>query len=698
MSKVEAVVALATDSIVYAPLFIAAEAGFFDDLPIHFGVIRSVDGEDHVSRAVKSIWKAFASPELRPLITVCDPIHALLYNWLNRDSMYRQAIAGTLLKSPACWVFDHDHNLSRILRLVKSGKLAKVKTHPRGMTADTMTRWILLQRGRVAESDVDEMVDNQSTPGAELDDFRKPERWRNAAAVSVDYPLMYELQTTSFKKMRICEGIQRDAELRQYLQTVILTPTASLPGDVHKVQRGLHIALDLIAQNPEQAAAWLQRHYMGRLKQSVSLPSYLVPLANDVNVTSFPIGHLRAFLESGVFAPMFRHVDLKEALDHTWNIYQHANRRKLDEIAADYQQERPRRASEWLKRFKQPRRVNFSQRTIRRLLYRLSGRAIGEPLSEHTSLVRDWLRSLGGKLMLPAYSAVEFYLCASDDIRYRLKAVAQNFHGTLSNRQQSGRPYVVGLFGNSGAGKGAFVSALRRLLEREQSISNYAEITLGKLPRPQLESCILDIVNRLGPSASAARPLLIFVDEVNKYWDSYRVFLDYMLAHRTAEVVEAVDLRNIAWVFAGTIAADPEAAVNVLLNMSNESGGPDFAGRLSGTVMPVLPDLGDPLERVLRALMIVGGDVHAFPKPAEIEALALFWLGISPVGYPRQLDGRVFGGLSAMRSRGDSRLELRDIIGEEARSLVLATYGDFIGDLRDLFVTIDYGVNVEVAA
>jgi hypothetical protein len=698
MTEPDAIVALATDSIVYAPLFIAAEAGFFDGLPVRFGVIRSASGEDHVSSAVRAIWSAFESAVSPPLVTVCDPIHALLYNWVTKTGDHRQAIAGTLLQSPACWVFDHDHRLSRILKNLGTERLPKIKTHPRGMTADTMTRWLLLKRGRIEESELDRVIENQTTPGAELDDFGEQHHWHRLAAVSVDYLRMHELQAESAKIIRICEGIQRDSELRRYVQTVLLAPINSPAERVGKLQRGLHIALDLIAHDPEQAAGWLQRHYVRRTARAVALPPYLIPLGNDPSMGALPIGRVKAFLTSGVFARRIRRGDLKDQIDQTWNIYRRANQKQLQDLANRYGNETPRNGSQWLRPFEPRKRATLTQRTVRDLLFRLTASTIGGKLSEHALRVADWLKGLHGHLTLSAYAAVEFYLCADGERRQRLREVAEGFAAKRADRQRAGRPYILGLFGGSGAGKGAFVSALRRRLQRVQEVSGYADITLGSsFPRSELETRISQVLATIMPLATCDRPSLFFVDEVNKWWDSYKVFLNYLEAKTPSGSGLHGDLKNIAWVFAGTVAPDGDAAINVMRHMSHDSGAPDFAGRLqSGAVLATLPDLSDPLERIIRVMMMIGSDMHTFPRPDKVDALALFWFGVTEICDPRELEGRVFAGLSRMRRRGDGRLDVADVADGDARARLLSMYHEVLDGLSSVSIAIGYDHGVEV--
>jgi len=101
MSEDNFLIALAADSLIYAPLFIAHQAGFLN-ASVNFAVMRGfkTDGFAALSFA-KTLQEMLSDRQYRPLLVACDPMHANLYNRTFRLSGIEVIVVGILLKKPA---------------------------------------------------------------------------------------------------------------------------------------------------------------------------------------------------------------------------------------------------------------------------------------------------------------------------------------------------------------------------------------------------------------------------------------------------------------------------------------------------------------------------------------------------------------------------------------------------------------------
>jgi hypothetical protein len=241
------IIALAADTSLYAPLYIAKEAGFFGDVPVVFGKLKR-SAPQHVAlqpqslpqarsatfldRHVQAVWQGYRHDK-SPLLTICDPMHALLHN-LRPGRKSETFLVGAILARPACWFFDGVSSFDVFLSRLRSDKSRRIRTHPPGMTADTMIRWILLKRAGFTLDEIAGLIEPVGEPGEELDAFATGSgtsitHKRGDGAVSINLIEMRQLEERSEGRLGICKDFS--AMMPNYLMTGIVVGEEALDED-----------------------------------------------------------------------------------------------------------------------------------------------------------------------------------------------------------------------------------------------------------------------------------------------------------------------------------------------------------------------------------------------------------------------------------------------------------------------------------
>ena len=317
-TKSPVLIALAVDTIAYAPVFIAQEAGFFGDLPVEIGVIKPECWHEYgPDRAIEALLQE----PVPPLVTVCDPIHALL---AAPSVSNRLRIQGIIIKRPFLWVFDS--KAERHLReLIASRQLTRVYTQPCRMTADILMRYCLIRSG-LSPDDLKRLIVNLDQPDTEArkisqiggsEAYVSTDLLRLLAAHNKDRTIIFDFADPEQNE---------EEELLDYPMTALIMAggdTSENNGNIHSICAALDLALRLISSDPSRALNLLQWHYLARERDRREMSAFYLepppPLADEL--MDFVKPAFRRLMNAGIYPRTMSRDNLSALAQRALDVY-----------------------------------------------------------------------------------------------------------------------------------------------------------------------------------------------------------------------------------------------------------------------------------------------------------------------------------------------------------------------------------------
>ncbi|HEV2992656.1 MAG TPA: AAA family ATPase [Candidatus Angelobacter sp.] len=712
MAETDFLIALAADAFIYAPLFIAHQARLFE-AHVDLAVIRKAPTDRFAPMAfAKDIQGVFEDRDHRPLVIVCDPMHANVYNQTHRKSGTELTVVGTLLKSPACWLFD-GLDTKQLIAHIQEQKPLRIKTHPRGMTADTLTRWLLTQNAVAAEL-IEKLLDPAQHPGGELDYFRdlEEEYVIGHAAVSVDLLTMQQIEKNNPDR-----GIRYDfstnPDFQEYLMTALVASrdACSAFGDVIKrILIGINVAFDMMKSDIELCADLLVLHYKNR---DASIASERLLGAKRLD----PIGEIGDFDEETLRAAFIDRLiktnaypaiafdgqdDLRELLRKTVAAYCNVHEDKL--------RAEPRLSvkelSDSIDTLIGSRRPTISVSDISKVFSSVVGqssreRLAHEPVHSQTKKTVDWIEKMAEN-GVPVYEWLVVGQCACvDGERRRLLMEGVNkLYEHWGAVQNSKSPYTALICSPPRTGKSSFVKDLREEIGRRfGKIGAYIEQDVGECSSPEEFKNRLDgKIEAAASNISVKSPAIVFVDEVNKILGGEYVFnklLGYLDGAKGKGPYiklpsgNQVDRVSLFWFFAGAWPTCNDARKQLsrnprLAGAEPGNGGADFNGRLHNNFD--LPGCDNAFEKVAKCLAFI--DPTERSRIAAIEAHLVLFLTDVRFSGSADIDLKVKELLK--RAGGENTLRLSHTWDESLRRSFERKYDGWLEKLPNTAIRIQW--------
>jgi hypothetical protein len=711
------VIALAADSPLYAPLYIAQAAGFFANNSVQFGVFRrNPRQEKHTGKGsrkngarssalleeeVQTVWKAFAETS-RPLLTVCDPMHALVHNlWPGKRR--RISLVGGLIVRPACWFFDSVATFEEFLQRLRLEKHAVIRTHAPGMTADTLTRWMLFNKGRFALQDVERVMDYVASPGQELDAFDGTiKKLRGAVgAVSVDFARMLQLQESRPSQFGICEDFSH--MLPDYLMTGILVDEAIQPEQVEIVKQilcGINLGINVLMDDPDRAFELLVYHYRMRVNAdnfAVAKCEYLQaldPVMGEDNAARSlkPIIHDLASV--GLYPPCVYSFAMREALEVTWKIYRQAHEDILPELCNS---SCPEDAGAL------PVRETLTLIEEKRVLTSLS-RSFARKnslLAPHPDVekVVNWIKSLQGVLRMSDFQVFDRFICGNKKRLGELRTAFDRIQ-TMSNAAiLSATPAAFCIFGEPGSGKDTFARGVLQSMISKQALQSGPYVNVFGLREMKDVFASLDQQFKKCEGQEIHKPIGVFINEIDKLKDDaiFGKFSPYILvdaAELKKRGISPTLVKRTVWIFCGTLLGERDA---VKRRIVAAIGGKDFWERVGDEQVFTLRKPSDPIEQVMRfvAVACTNPENEADPnRPLNISPSLLLWCAVQDFSKRenRDINRLMYCGRLMMNQRTDRCLKEVDTLTAGEMVVFHEMYRDHIASLPTEPVKIEYDI------
>jgi len=602
----EHVIALAVDSHLYAPLYIAQEAEFFGTEQVAFGTLNMppptqvpVNGRvrdaAYLDQQVDAIFAPFDN-DPPCLITVCDPMHALLHN--SRPGGPRVHLTGALVVKPACWVFNCNSRFDRVVAELRNG--TSLITHPPGMTADTLARW-MLRANEVPFDDINRIV-QPIQPGEELNRFESGlAAGETCAAVSLDYASMSRLQTEHHRRFGIC--FHYDKVLESYLMTGLLVRQADLDtarDDIACVLNGVQLALELLRNSPRAAFVLLKQHYARRATEDPSEAilerKYLQPLLPPKPFNDL---HLRRMLETCAhcYSASVVPTNMADALARTWDIYSDVQSDIIPRVAGVNAALDASALPLGGPAYADPVRV----RALSNLCLVHGERRIGQVKHPDTNKLMRWLSTLR-ELRASSFQAVGRFLVADPDQLRSIRGFVADVKKLVKNIKQTANPPAFLIVGHSGSGKDRLVAELVAELQAEGLIGADFSVNIAQSKADNLSDIVDTIATRL--KNNQKRPIAILVNEIDKRRDAvYSPFLPAINVDSSwLEKSQLTDLaaRRTVWFFAGTLSGSRNSVAEMLRRKPRETAAPDFLERVGERHIISLEAMSGPIQNLWR--------------------------------------------------------------------------------------------------
>lgn len=677
-------IALAVDSIIYAPLFIAAQAGYFDPLEVHFRVINWNFATKHQKRhdlfGTRTFWHLWESAPAPPLITICDPMHALLFI---ANKRVNAKIIGILLAQPACWLFD-GANEKELLNGNPFRQHNRLVTYPKGMTGDTIAKSFLSHRG-ISVKKIKNVKPENLLIGFDSDNCTD-------IVVSAELFDMYRVADQKAGDYRICHDFAKDDTLRNYLMTGIVTTDLALRryrSEVKQVLNGLNVALQMIQHDRDHAWKQLRRYYQYRYSEFTHTDTTLAtaPLSalprltgnwqSDEQILHRAFNNLVSVTERYPYD--VRLEDLHKRLNDTWDVFKQVQRRSLETELKSNLAEIDKDVAKQINE----QDLELNPRDVMSYLLHLrkesEEKILGfSDMSPQTDRLARWVNSLNGELHIYRYKLLGSYLRLDEEARRVIEEVHKKILSYLDAfllQKSPRKPLVFFIGGASTCGKTTFVKEIQQILaDRGLLITETINIKMMDDSKT-LKGRLVERLRPLNMDPSSWG--VMFIDEINKRMSAGALAFGDLIPFLRPDDKAALKVSNkIIWFLAGTLRGNLTEVKDKIMSMDSDTG-EDFVNRLTDGFE--IPSANSPEELAFMSLVPLLNFTY---RPNRVETAVLVYCGV-------QTDLATVADkvpLAAARAekRNDGFLRLSDLISDPELISFQETYRRVLGGLPEI--------------